>query len=1114
MSGDLVEATFSEWLQAQRLMLAAWRLQNTHIPGDLDPFVTYLEESLDAFQPSDYESAPVLFLSLLLNLEAGDLRRYGDPELFAMMHGRVARALDNITRPFKHPARPSGIRASRMVADAMLSSTAHPRAIATLGMSTIRPAWRSCASDPSLKQALGQTLPVFRSSRTTRAKIDALAQLALVGRRLPRWRQVEFYVLNSFFLWPLLVSSLAPDAGMGFAYPFGVDVAYDGHREVRVESHPMCRLDDFVPSFAKALVAAKKLWRSQNGKASREWKQRIYGASVAVDSSVAGALMAPFNLQTHFDGPSFEIYLALAVLARFVGIPNLPPIAATGSLGDPFDRYSERRQNDEEHTDIDSHDADVSDTQRWWQRSQRPDPTLDGPLNYTLTYPDGVPSKLLWARTSGQFDRIILPTLPAAEPADTERDAAEPELAPYVAQYPVLGEYMKNAKAVGEIVSCYHLQKAADAALTGSWRRHRFVRCPDVAWVEREAPPVNVRDPKIERVLELLKRNKERVRRLPPDIRLGSLVLALRHLNTNGRPEHLSMRSFLFFRMVDDERRARFLTTLWKAMGASDATLHEIINATSLKEAVRILADSLNRLTPPLDALSPTDQNPVHAAPDVLVLIEPTEIKPPPRIEFEDDTLLFDRVFGPELSRRLNPIAASAWRNLLGKTRVLIVKDAAVDDLLPKPTREPRSDEDSTLAALATFRHGFTQNMASAMLTAPEADASLLPAPLPDRVYVRGWLHRLRRARFIHQCSEQYFLSKTSRAAYLDRQPLLLRAVAHDRAARACAPYLSRVRLPGLVEFEARLPDAVHEAQFHLSRAIDLIEGEHRDDDRDAHSLWQRNTTRWLNIGRLSCSYQMKCWDLVRFAATTLKFPAIEDPIRIALELAEERGQKNLLPFELVSTVRLIDRYIENLPPKSLSAMADELGELRQIAKDWSQRAFSLSRWKIGHRRTAEAIFIMTHLAIVAMKPDGLNVLDARQAQIINKRALKMITNDPALAEVPIADWFVRYAATVEDPKKAQSIYRFGRRGRAKNAPFLKGNIALWIEALGISEAGSDAEKQLLGELNAIREKPDHFSRFHQRVLSTRINSRRWQSGQQKYFHWYEARPEQHPPTT
>lgn len=116
-----------------------------------------------------------------------------------------------------------------------------------------------------------------------------------------------------------------------------------------------------------------------------------------------------------------------------------------------------------------------------------------------------------------------------------------------------------------------------------------------------------------------------------------------------------------------------------------------------------------------------------------------------------------------------------------------------------------------------------------------------------------------------------------------------------------------------------------------------------------------------------------------------------------------------------------------------------------------------------------------------------------------------MVSRNPALAEVPIAEWFARQAERTEDRKRALAIYRVGRSGKAKNAPAGRGNIALWIEALGTTEPGSPGETELLSELEKIKANPDQASRFHERVVSSKNNSERWRNGRERYLNWHRG---------
>ncbi len=268
---------------------------------------------------------------------------------------------------------------------------------------------------------------------------------------------------------------------------------------------------------------------------------------------------------------------------------------------------------------------------------------------------------------------------------------------------------------------------------------------------------------------------------------------------------------------------------------------------------------------------------------------------------------------------------------------------------------------------------------------------------------IGDWLQQLHDDGLLLSIFGRYFLTDQARKKYIIEDPIK-RALAHGRAAAACAPYISPNRLPGLIEFEASLPEMVHEAEYHLEQANRRPKQlGYYEDNWNKYS--RGNILRQHPQARLSCSYEMKTWDVPRYAVAVHDFPLVADAMRIAVDLATERRQKNekLRGFELSSTLGLIDRYLEELARGAMPADSDELRELTTLASALAPATYkAFSALKASEHTAKEAALLGARLAAIAMLGrQRKRELSARQKEITESAQSTSPNNTPAKVEKP-----------------------------------------------------------------------------------------------------------------
>ena len=980
--------------------------------------------------------------------------------------------------------------------------SAHPRGLATLGQATLGQAWAQCGSLTQLRKALDTALPILRTTNKTEEKLRALALIREAQRdtrgrdRLIYWRHVEFFALNSLFAWPLLTLPLNVADGLGFAFPFWVDVSFDDgssshpEGEAYIESDRNCQLEGFRDEFRRALKTAKDLWRSQYGYQPLSWRNAVLSASVTIAGQTAGQILAPFGLKEFpLDGRSLEGYFTVAILSRFIGMPIMPPIAATGLVGRQVMRQPTDTTQDPDAPDIESDDAAKLEQRRWlpkWLRNPSRQREISAPepqLNFEFDVPGGVMAKIRWCHASHQFDRIILP-----------KGFAETE-----AQEKVLSDYIKAAQAGGEIVACKYLGTVADAAFAGAWRRHRYVRAPDIAWLMENPRFVDDRDKGVSAVLRAMRETPSPIVHLPMAITLRDVTLTLHYLNGTWqraqRPRPPARRSFLFFRVTSDESRSRLLFTLWRAIGGRTDRLERLVDATDAREVVGLVAEALN-------AQGPTSENPEINPPDVLVFILPKDMQrpgPAPNVTFRGDPHVFAGVFGDTLAHLLKPIGkkpreeVGRWPDIFGLTRILIVQDQLLDEELPKSKSPPNDFETEILRDLAIFRYGFTQNMATLAV-----DQRVL-----NGKPIRDYLLLLVRKNLLCRIYDKYFLTDSCRQRYIHVDPHY-RAQAHVRAGLACAPYLPPERLPGLAEFEARLPEMVHEAEYHFEEATRISKSHGGGAVERWKWFFQQKPVRDRYIARLACSYDIKSWDFVRYASTTRGFPLVGDATRIAIELASQRKPSRMRSNDLGAALRLIERFVHDGDQSNGADRNEELAEMCSIAKRLASCAIDAMRDAFSKAdRAKEAVFVGSSAAIIGMHPLLEGSVSSFQLWITNRQIWRAVSRDPTVAKSAPAEWYARYAEVhikKRNPAHVLAIYRLGRAATPRQPPALP----LWIKALGYAESGTDHERAIFEELVAFRsENLSLFARFARKAKSyDGVNDPIWQKGYEKFVSW------------
>jgi hypothetical protein len=371
----------------------------------------------------------------------------------------------------------------------------------------------------------------------------------------------------------------------------------------------------------------------------------------------------------------------------------------------------------------------------------------------------------------------------------------------------------------GEMFSHY-----AEHAMSQAWRKHRYVRAPDLAVAfkryrvarDRRVETPSEQDQKqIDRVLEQLETSKEAILHVDADIAPANVMAALYEISRRASgdaqfamPANEKLPAFATVRATESEGSERFWRVVWEMLDWSDADLKTFNFKVNGSAAAQMLARQMNRFVP-------TRQDPVRA-PDLLVIVG-YEHFPAPSVLTEGP---FSRLHLIRLAaalkklsvdRALRPTQNAAVRRRIGATRILLVPDPR--EAAPSPTQAMDPDLYEAAQKLAIFRHGFTREMARRIVDFPDDDFRVLF----DRLLA---LRDDGRPVLVEAAAASEFFLAIKPAIGLHGEALAER---HYDAANAIVGFLDPRRHGHRLDLSVGLSARwVHEAQWHLDEGRKL----------------------------------------------------------------------------------------------------------------------------------------------------------------------------------------------------------------------------------------------------------------------------------------------------
>lgn len=1087
------------WLKAHQLAMAAWNLKHRYhrkkplSPAEAGQIMSYMNSKLDVPQ-TEINHLPLYVFDYISSLKDTDFQSaMGNSEhTYVAVKSNIATARTTLTQQRKQAHKPSVFRAANIIAERFLSPTANARSIAGLGSEIFDISWKKSWSDKKLRKMINAVTATQLVEASTNDKIQAIAALSQYLYRqgsplLSWWPQVEFILLNQLFTWPLCALNHGDRRGnLGMGYPFALDVKLGHRSQVKIVGHDNVKFGDGVEnSLERALEAAKKLWRSQNGNASQTLKHQIQNASITLDARPAGSFLEELGPRCAADigGRSLEAYFAIAILGRFSGIDRAPAMAISGVIGDIIERNGVEQ------------------------------------LDYEVQAVEGIPEKYSWAVASRMFNTVILPEVVLQNQGDLAS---------------IKNTQKKGDKAFVQTRFVANMKTAADVAFGTRWRRYRAVRANDFLHAILKPEPLGLHKRGLQRAQNFLASNQNTVAELPPDVSTEDLIGALYSLNEVWQPnqpdgQQPPKRSVIFFRLDHNEPRARMLISLFSLLGVHPNFLHKILNASTHEEATQLVAVALNQA-----------ENSRRRAPDIIVFIKPSGTIPNTRspIPF-DEELEFDKLFSPHgmLSKYLRGTADERWEAKIARTRIVIVPDDKLGGRL-NSGGEPGRKNIKLFQSLSTMRYGFTGSMVSKILS-----DDLLNKISQNPGDIRSWLKNSVQAGQNQTIAGRYYLSPNAKrkVAGQNSRDIVSEAEIHRKAALAYAPYL---RLPGehgnrvrILENEAHDPEMMHEAQFHIA-ALDELEALIKQKYRKGFKKWRQamrgfQKVRHMYASQLGCFYEKENWDLIRYAVANPRFHEayLAYVVQIALVLIEEANISRLPVIRITAVLGIFDKYVLHLQN---TGRVEDARMFRVENKETIQKLASTCKKQIGtiEKRarkggglsdTHQAVFATAHLTSLALRKDGLGFrlstwshesIVAKMCIGIKDRLLKNDQlpeggKDNQLGYCPPPEWFARYVGRF-DPLEyatASTLYRIGRQHRRGR---LQRSAQLFVNAIGILENGSESEKKIFDELNTIGYENEYkLKTLLKYVKSIGIDgeeSLHWKQGYDRFVAWADAR--------
>ena len=596
LGGD-AELPLRHWIEAQRLALGASLLRAVQTPSDAHLQTVF--SPLAAFMPSagpESQAEYLAFLSTLplMTLEALcrlDSSKLGEWQSHYPLWQRArAEMIWDENREL------SPIAGAKLLANRILTGAFTAAQLVRIASLELGRDWSKVTSIyPALDRLVGELRAQPNDTHSRPAKLSAFREqmVAESGGEPERWALVENCLLHQSYCWPLVVLRLGDPLSTepssfstpAFALPIEAHVALGGTGKITVypEKAKYLNHEDWKRSAEQSLAAAKNLWLHEHSSWDTKYHQLVQDAAFVLDLRVAEAIVEPYKskwIALELKDSSLEAYLSLVILSHFLGDKEaMETVCATGSL-----------------------------------LNVRPD-KIGG--DYFVDRPDHVEAKLEWARSTGLYDQFIT--------VRSDPKYATPLSRKGSLRVSEVGKFNERETRREYRVKAM-LSEFATKALSDS-QRHRYVRCPDVAYAFR-----NMREsPEVDHLFNIIRSNTKPILQLDRSIKGTTIAQALYRVNEAVRKEAdagTKLGRFAFVRAIENEMNERFWQIIWHLLRGSSEAFDQFRFAVDTTTAAELLAKQLNRFVPDGGRLQ-QDQRLLRRAPDVIVIIGSNRLSRP-----------------------------------------------------------------------------------------------------------------------------------------------------------------------------------------------------------------------------------------------------------------------------------------------------------------------------------------------------------------------------------------------------------------------------------------------------------------------------------------------------
>ena len=963
--------------------------------GTLDRVLTLLECKLRdgpfnaPYPDSTFAEFPQHVLALLCRLahtRRSDLLKQTEPMLLSCM--------ERLTMPTaKHPPRLEG---AQVLAYHFVYGRCSAKQLLRMARHAFSNHWKTLEGKDSVIAVLEEQLTTLRNPWLDLASyLQAIGDMSDQLDSMPGWAQTENALYHRCFCWPLVTLTVQSTIGMGL--PLGINMRLNEGRRLRIiGGDGPIDVRKWTASLYKSIAVAKHLWRAKHGHYGTYWNVIRERVQIQYDFTYAQAFAASIGdagiEHIPLEGRSAEACVAQAILSRLLGCSHFGTTAVTGVVGEQIAEGGEAT------------------------------------LNYRVEPVNGFSEKLCFVNAStGMFQRFAYPAGNVHE-----FNAAEPN------------EY----RAV-DSSSAFEMHTMADIVQMDRWRQFRYVRCPEVEWGvhsrARGRPALTAQGlERAEALLQTLRGNPKPVLELG-GVCASDVAHALWLINTrerarlrgrrySGRPgaiENLPppMLSWVFMKVLKEERGIHFWETLWSAIGAPPEEFNRFTQLSNGEPLASLLTVLLNK------EMTEDGYWAKYRAPDILVLVDADQCSPSNTtgtLDPYNPLALLRRLQAADLLR--GPLLKE-YATVIGRTRVILLTDVPGEETeMTQVGIRLTGAEEEMRRLCAIFDWGFTDRMVSRLIG---------DTPAVRALGVRRVLEDLVRKDVLKEGQGVFHVPRDMGGSPEIENPWIT-AIEQYRAATALAPYARR-RPVGTSTLGLRFwPEHITEALRHLQTA-EMLCWRVRGPERRQKLLGSIQTLR-LDITRFA---RIPSWDAVWTLADTNA--GILDAMEVAEDLlSKERSSqcgphpRALATFGWVLALFLRGNYCTDIKARTV---------LKERARGYFAEALKVcdsdnERWW----KEEFAVRVLFAQFLAAEMPEcAVELIEA------NQRALALARRLDPKEDSTWGSWFELAGDREAAHSAAADIYELGTHFSERGS--------LWFKSIGSLYLSGENEK-----LDAIRE--------------------------------------------